>query len=297
MIYKHVALWIGALIILAGCNTRNAEMEKQNADLQSKNAQLTQELTSRDEYVETVTNSINEITSSLEGLKNKENLVLNEANTLETKNKQTSKEIREHLLKQITVIDSTLKSDRKRISDLQSKLSSYRAQFAGLKNMVNNLKQTVEEREQTIAQLTAKIGGLETQLGEKNKLITERDSTIQVQHSTIDEQRKTINTGFYIIGNRKDLENKGIIRKEGGFLWGLLGSTTVLANGFNRDYFRPIDKTESSSIEIKGTIDEIIPKRDLRYFSTKSYNSNSSTLTITQPENFWQDNYLVIITN
>jgi uncharacterized protein YoxC len=291
-----IALAAALLALVAGCNTRNAEMEKQTSELQAKNAQLNQELSSRDEYIESVTESINNVYASLEGLKAKEKAVLNEANSLEGKNKPTSKEIRESLLKQITTIDSTLKDNRKKISDLQAKVSSYRAQFAGLKNMVNTLKQTIEEREQTIAQLETKISGLEADLGEKIRQISQRDSTIQVQHSTIDAQRKTINTAFYIIGKRKDLETKGIIKKEGGFLWGLLGSTTTLANGFSRDNFKSIDRTENSVIEINGTIDEIVPKRDLHYFTTKSTN-NTSTLTITQPDNFWQDDYLVIITN
>jgi uncharacterized protein YoxC len=291
-----IALAASLLLLIGGCNTRNAEMEKQTSELQAKNAQLSQELSSRDEYIESVTESINNVYTSLEGLKAKEKIVLNEANSLEAKTKPTSKELRESLLKQITTIDSTLKDNRKRISDLQSKVSSYRAQFAGLKNMVNTLKQTIEEREQTIAQLETKIGGLETELGDKIRQISQRDSTIQLQHSTIDAQRKTINTAFYIIGKRKDLEAKGIIKKEGGFLWGLLGSTTIMANGFNRDDFRPIDRTENSVIEINGTIDEIVPKRDLRFFTTKSTN-NTSTLTVTQPDNFWQDDYLVIITN
>ncbi len=283
-------------ILVTGCNTRNAEMEKQNSELQAKNTQLTQELSSRDEYIESVTKSINDIYASLESLKSREKIVLNEANSMEARTKPTSKEMRENLLHQLTIIDSTLKENRKKVGDLQGRVNSYRAQFAGLKNMVNTLKQTVEEREQTIAQLEAKIGGLETELGEKIKMIGQRDSTIQNQGATIDSQRKTINTAFYIIGKRKDLEAKGIIRKEGGFLWGLLGSTTILANGFNRSYFQPIDRTEQSTIEIQGTIDEIVPKRDLRYFSSKS-TGNNSVLNITQPENFWQDNYLVIITN
>jgi len=83
----------------------------------------------------------------------------------------------------------------------------------------------------------------------------------------------------------------------GGFLWGLLGSTTTLANGFDDKYFKPIDKTQDMTIQVKGKIDEVIPKRNIEFYKKSEVSDDQSMLTIAEPNQFWQDRYLVIITD
>jgi outer membrane murein-binding lipoprotein Lpp len=293
---KFIPAVLAAVLIISGCG-KNDELEKRNAELQTKHSQLEQELASRDEYIENITSSVNEVYSNLETIRSKEKLVMNESNQLEAAKKLTREEIRQRLLSEISSIDTTLQKNRKKIDDLQSKVNSYRAQFASLRVLVTNLKKTIEEREASIAQLELKVKGLETEVGEKTQMLAERDSTITGQRATIEAQTHKMNTGFYVVGTRKDLESKGIIRNEGGFLWGLLGSTTVLASGFNHEYFRPINKWAEKTIEVKGNINEIIPKREAQFYSMKEPFNHQSVLSIVEPTKFWQDNYLVIITD
>ncbi|MBI1806807.1 MAG: hypothetical protein HYR76_07145 [Ignavibacteria bacterium] len=293
---KFFSALLALAFVISGCNTRTEELEKQAAALQSKNSELSQELSTRDAYIDSVTQSMNEVYDNIERVRSKERQILQESSQMETTKKLNRQEVREKLLQQISTIDSNLASNRKKINDLQAKVSSYRTQFAGLKNMVATLKQTIEEREQAIAQLEEKVRGLETQVSEGKRLISERDSVITRQTAVIDVQEKQITTGFYIVGTRKDLESKGIITREGGFLWGLLGSTTVLANGFNREYFKPINKEREMSIEVTGKIVEIVPKRNEQFYTASAQQDKHSLLNIVEPKNFWQDNYLVIIT-
>src|SRR5437867_1210459 len=219
---------IAAIVILsaAGCNNRSDQLEQQNAELQSKYNQATQDLASRDAYVDSITQSINDIYNDLESVRSREGLVLKQTGDMEAKRKLTSQEVRQKLLEEVTLIDSTLKDNRHRINDLQSKLNGTRAQYAGLKKMVESLKKTIEEREATIAQLDQKVQGLVAEVNTKTQMLTQRDSVIEQQHNEM-------NRAFYVVGTRRELEEKGIIAKEGGFLWGLLGSTTVLANGLD----------------------------------------------------------------
>ncbi len=291
-------LWIvPILIVLAGCQNKNPEMEQKLADLQNQNRQLSQEVSSRDEYVETVTQTVNAVYANLETVRAKEKLLLHQANEMEAKKKLTNQEVRVNLLRQISEIDSNLQNNRKSVANLQSKINNYKTQYVGLKAMVANLKQTITEREQSIAELELRVQGLESQISEKTRLITQRDSIIDKQHSLIGTQQTKITTSFYVIGTRRDLEQKGIIKKEGGFLWGLLGATTVLANGFDTRYFNPINKYSDTTIQIDGSIDEIVPKRNVEFYRQAAIDRKHSMLTIGEPRSFWQDNYLVIITD
>ena len=285
--YLIAALFI---VIASGCNNRSEQLEKENAEIQSKYSQLAQDLSTRDAYIDSITQSINDVYNNLEGVRLREGLVLKETGEMEAKKKLTSQEIRHKLMDEVSLIDSSLKENRHRISDLQSKLNASRTQYAGLKKMVASLKQTIEDREATIAQLEQKIQGLVAEVSTKTRMLTQRDSVIEQQHAEIDR-------AFYIVGTRSELEDKGIITKAGGFLWGLLGSTTVLTSGMDPKYFRPIDKYQNTTIDIDGSISEIIPKRSEKFYTTTEVSKNQMKLNIAEPQSFWQDRYLVIITN
>lgn len=293
----YYCIVLALVLIAGGCEMKNQDAEKKNADLQNQTKQLQQELTSRDEYIENITQVVNGVYNDLETVRAKERLVLRETNDMEAKGKKNSRQVRENLLNEISIIDSNLQDNKKTIAGLQTKINSYKTQYVGLKTMVANLKKTVEERELAIADLQQRVGGLETQLSEKNRLVSERDSVIQQQHGVISDQHTKLTTSFYVIGTRSELEDKGIIKKEGGFFWGLLGSTTILANGFDTRYFNPLNKFEDTTIRIIGKIEEIVPKRNESFYRKTQIDRNQSMISIAEPRNFWQDNYLVIITD
>jgi uncharacterized protein YoxC len=285
------------LLVLSSCQNKTDELEKKMADMQAQNRQLSQEMASRDEYIETVTQAVNGVYENLESVRAKEKLLLHQTNEMEANKKLSSQEVRVRLLHQIAEIDSNLQGNRQTVAGLQSKISNYKTQYAGLKNMIANLQQTIADREHSIAELQNRIQGLETQVSEKTMQLTQRDSVIEKQHSLIDAQQTRLVTGFYVAGTRKELEEKGIIKNEGGFLWGLFGATTVLTSGFNSRHFNPINKFSDTTIEIDGRIDEIVPKRNVEFYRQSSVDRKHSTLTIAQPTAFWQNNYLVIITD
>lgn len=289
MLFLAVMLW--------GCDNRSAELEKQNADLQQRNREMSQDLTSRDEYVDNVTKAINDVYDNLETAQAKEKSILRQKSELEAGKKMSRTEIRAKLLTQISDIDASLKENHQKISDLQKNLGSYKSKYAGLRKMVDNLKQTIDAREASIADLQQKVAGLQNDVAEKGKMITERDSVIDHQHVVIDDQHHEITTGFYIVGSRDDLEKKGIITKQGGFLWGWLGSTTTLANGFDPKYFTPINKVDEHTIQVDGKIDDIVPRRNEMFYQKTELGGKQSMITIAEPKSFWQDNYLVIITD
>jgi uncharacterized coiled-coil protein SlyX len=294
---KRISLLFAVLMALSwGCNTRVDELEKQNTDLQSSNHQLTQDLSERDAYVDNITQSINDVYNNLESVQAKERSILKETNEMEGR-KLSKEEMRTKLLDKVGVIKTSLNENQKTVADLQHKVSSFKTQYAGLKKMVANLKTTIDEREKSIADLSQKLQGLESDVAMKEKTINEKDVVITDQTNTINVQHTQITTAYYVAGTRSELEKKGILKDEGGFLWGLLGSTSTLANGFDEKYFKPIDKTSDMTIQVKGKIDEIIPKRSETTFKKAEVGNDESMLTIADPNYFWQDKYLVIITD
>jgi hypothetical protein len=294
---KSLPLIVVLIFLAIGCNNRSDELQQQIGTLQNSNNQLKQDLNSRDEYVNKITDSINAVYLSIEDLRLRESAMMKEKTALESTKKMTQDEIRARLGERINYISAILSQNHKRINDLQAKLAASKKQYAGLKKIVDNLTKTLEERDSTIARLGVKVQGLERDVNDKNLTITEKNAAISQRDSVIASQHGEITTSFFISGTREDLEKMGIIKKEGGFPWGLFGSTMTLGTVFDKKYFKPIDNTSEITIQVDGKIEQVIPKRNAQCYKQATPDDGLSTLTITDPVNFWKDKYLVIVTD
>lgn len=282
-----VALTIVALV-LTGCDNRSEELEKEIVKIQTESATLHQDLAARDQYIDEVMHAVNQVYKDLELAKSKEAKLVEKTQGAEGQAAFTSVQMRQSVLDQIGAIGSSLKASRTKITSLQKRLRASEVKYASLDEMVQNLKTSLEQREQSIAMLEAQVQGLENTVAEKTRLVQEKEVIIE-------DQKNRINTVYYVVGKRAELQEKGIISNEGGFLWGLLGSTTVLSSGIDQSQFTPFDWTQNQTIHVDGTVDEIIPKRSEEYFAVAARDENSADLTISRPDKFWQDRYLVIV--
>jgi len=284
-------LW-ALLVILAavswGCNGRTEELEKQNAALQQQNREMAENLSSQDAYIDEVVTSINDVYASIESARAKEKHLLSETKDIEASATTTKSEVRKGLLDRVATINENLHENLGKVSKLQAKLNASSKKYASLQSMVDNLRTTLQEREQSIAALETRVRGLEGDLAAKTEMVRERENTIA-------EQQKEMSTVYYVVGTRDELEKKGIIKKEGGFLWGLLGSTTTLSGSIDPSEFTPVDRGTKTVFHVDGKISEILPGRDAALYTREVLSNNESVLTVADRDHFWQNRYLVIL--
>ncbi len=283
-----VLLFALSALFIAGCGNKEAEALKQQlSQSESDKAALQQNINERDKYFEDVMRAVNDVNAINERARTSQSQITEKQGSEGTA-QFASVESRQKLLQNLEDISNSIKANRKRIGFLQAGAAKYRNQIAGLDSLIRSLNSTLEQREQAIAQLTGQVQGLQTTVAEKTRAIAEKDSTIDVQ-------QKNINTAFYVVGTRDELRKKGIIRDEGGFLWGLLGSTTVMAPTADRADFTPIDKTRDQTIHVDGKVEEILPHRMDDSYAMAQQTENGADLTITTPDKFWRDRYLIIV--
>lgn len=274
-------------LVWVGCNNRADELEKQNVALQGSNKQLNEDVATREQYVNRLTDAINEVYASIEEVRAKEHKLMKESGAMESGT--TSEASRADMIERIGQIRTVLHEDYAKLQNLQAKLSNTSKQYAGLQKMVANMKTTIEERDKSIAEMSTRVEGLQRDVAEKTEVINQKEQVIDTQH-------KEIATTFYITGTKHELEEKGIIKDEGGVLW--FGQTTTLASGFDPTLFKPFNKEVSTTIQVNGRINEIVPKRsELTYSAAPVNGGDQSLLTIAEPAHFWKDKYLVIITD
>jgi DNA repair exonuclease SbcCD ATPase subunit len=286
---RLAAIALCAMLVI-GCNNNKDELQKQLTDAQNARTSLQQDITDRDAYFEQVMKSVNEVYADLEKARIKEGVLKKSGAGVEGPPQYTNALSRDRLIQNINEIGSSLQENRKKIAAIQTRMKQFKGQIAGLNSLIENLKASIQEREQSITQLQAKVEGLQATMAEKTKQLEEKESTIS-------DQQRTLNTAFYVVGTRDELRKKGIITDEGWFLWGLLGSTTIMNSGFDQSNFTPIDKTKDQTIKVDGRIEEILPRRNSNLFAATQKEEKSSELTIMSPGRFWQENYLVIVTD
>lgn len=291
------SIWMLAVasVLFVGCGNQE--------ELENRNRVLAAQLASKDLMIEEVTTTVNEIHNALETAWAMEKNVVSQTAMTEEGVPISPAELKERILDRISDVRATLSENRKKITDLERRLRKNNTQYAGLQKMVDDLKVNLEARERSIAELSMRVEDLEHDLVQKAHLIEAHETTIAsnkniiaTYESTINDQTKQLNTAYYIAGNRAELEEKGIIKDEGGILWGLTGTTTVLASDFDDQQFQPFDKSAGRTIQVSGEIEEIVPKRDESSYVQERTENGNSVLIIVRPEKFWREKLLVVVT-
>ncbi len=276
-------------LLIVGCSNKEREEQLQGQLTQASIVRdsLQQSLAQRDQYLDEVMKTVTDVYADLEKTRVKEHKLM-PSGSQEHPRVMTAN-TRQQLLTSVNEIGSALKDNQKRITDLQARLKSSHVESAKLNQLIETMKSDIQTREQEIAQLKSNLEGLTASVSEKTHIIQAKDSVIG-------DQQKKLNTVYYIAGTRDELKEKGIITRNGGFLWGLLGSTDVLTGSIDTAQFTPIDKTSEQTIHLQGKVDEILPQRSPdTYVESDNTDQKNSDLQITEPNKFWQHKYLVVV--
>jgi hypothetical protein len=260
-----------------------------------QNTNLSMTIEKRDSLVNEFENTFNEIEESLTFIKERRNNL-----SLASKEDLTSN--RKVIVEDIRLMNTMLAESSEKINELNKKLNSE-------KFRINSLNTRIEELTNETMELNSNIELLETQLALRNTTIAEmdndiiqlkneiekRDETISVKSQTIAKKDEEINQVFFIKGTFKELEQKEIIAREGGFLG--LGRNIIIQDNFSDEYFTELDKREIDTIPLHAQKVEIISVHSENSYSFLNNGEQLAYLKIEKPDDFWKvSNYLIVRT-
>lgn len=255
---------------------------------------LEQEKLELKEAFENASNTIGEIQSSL-------NAIDQDLSGSLFTNKEipgtTPEDRRTQLITSVSNMRKQIEADKKKIAELEQKLAQSGAQLKGVREMLDKLKASVADKDRIVAELQSELGilskTLETERRESAAEIARRDKDISTKQMTIEEQLKDINTVFYVIGTRKELIEKKIIDRRGGLLG--IGRVSTVSSNINVDEFTPLNLLEDDTITFAA------PKKGYAVLTnqiatsyTVNKSGNENILTVTNPENFRKQKFIVI---
>jgi len=192
-----------------------------------------------------------------------------------------------YITARVREIEPKLQDSERRISELTSISDSLRNALAAT---MQNLQGVIDSQKEQIAALTEQV---ETLTAENVAL-----------KDTIENMSTEANTVYYVVGTKDELEQKGIVKEEGGarFLFVLWksGKTLVPARSLDPSVFTPVDRRHFSQLPLPATDKEyrIVSRQDVGALETPP--SGDGTITgrvkIADSARFWANSkYLIIV--
>ncbi|MDI1353510.1 MAG: hypothetical protein PSX36_01240 [bacterium] len=283
---KNLKIVTAAVVLFVSClfvtNCKDDE-NKGNplADsLKNANGSLSGQLNEKEAALQEFIASFNEIQENLNTIKEKEKIFssINKKGDVKSKQGQIQEDIQS--------IYDLMEKNKNRINSLSLKLKDSNLKLAGLEKMIENMQISLNQKDEEITVLKTKMEGLNVELSTLN-------TNYKVVEGELNTKQEELNTAYYAIGTMKELQDKKVIAKEGGFIG--LGKSTKVTTDFNKDYFTRINIEQTTSINIgakKAKLLTIHPSKSYKLVGQKPVEK----LDITNPKEFWgASKYLVIV--
>jgi len=199
--------------------------------------------------------------------------------------------------------ENTAKSIKARIGNIQEMMQASRQKILTLDRNLDKLRKQSGAKSEEILELDQKLKDASQALVQKEEELMEIRVSLEQQLAdmgqALDEQisvsadlKSTLNRVYYYVGESKDLQEKNIVNKEGGFIG--LGKVKMVNANAPTQLFNKANKESLNAIELNGREAKLIsnhPADSYEFVGEQKF----ERLKIIDRDQFWKDsNYLVI---
>jgi peptidoglycan hydrolase CwlO-like protein len=254
----------------------------QLAVIEDQRVNFTEQLVARDSMINEWLMAFDEIERDLRTIKEKENLI-----TMGSSDSEFTKDRKDQVLEDIKTINALLEANKKRIASLSAQLKESGGTIKGFQERIASLEASIQQYETEIADLRTMINQKDFEIGQLNTRVTALKDTINMQVETISDQVGRINTAYVIYGTFKDLKEKGLVSKEGGFLG--IGRKESLIEDFADSLFSEIDVRQTTTIPVNSKSAKLITDHPTdSYELIPEGEKKIAYIEIKDPEEFWK---------
>jgi len=283
-IYSRLSLF-SVLMILASCNNEQAKQEeklRQDSLLQVQQDSLMNVFHGE---LEAIASKVKEV--------NAKNGIFN----LDTsENKVLSKET---ILSQVESLDQLLSSNQNQLNDLYKRMRDSKLNTEQLESKIKEMQEAIAQREAYIDKLVKMLEDKDIKIDQ----ILARVDSMRVTNIGLTEEvikmDEEMHQVYYVVGEAKELKEKGITTKEGG-LMGLGGSKKLDVSKLDISLFKMVDERDLTSIPLFSKKAKLVTNHPESSYSFKlDAAGQTESIEITDRKRFWMaTDYLVVeVTN
>lgn len=211
---------------------------------------------------------------------------------------------RKKMVENLKIFEDVLAQKRVEMRRLDSLLTHKNSDMQKLYSLVAYLNEELDKKDETlrilraelhiknvsIRELSGKLSSLNSDMEELSDSISGLKEEAYSQKQQIDNQVAALNIVYYVIGSKKDLSEKGIL-KSGGFL----SKASINYSALDKSFFNKDDLRTLKSIDIYGNSPKVLSSMPMDSYSIVTKGKNNSTLNILDAKRFWGvSKYLII---
>lgn len=292
---KKYLIVFGIIPFLFACNQKKInELESQVSTLSTENAEFAQIMAERDAQLNDYFTTMNEVEANLEEIKKHEGIITTNLSGEGANQK-------ENIMSSIETLNNLIQKNKSLVSDLDKKYKNANFKIKELDKMITDLNEQIVNKENELLALKAEleksnyqIATLTTELGTVTAAKERLEDENAQQSDVIAKQTTDLNTAYYISGTYKELKDKNVITKEGGFIG--LGKTKELSNEFDASAFTKVDIRSFKELKLESKSAKIVTTHPSTSYELVENGKTIDELVINNPDDFWKSSkYLVVI--
>lgn len=299
---KRTTAWIlsgvsGVLLVALAVVfiTRESKFREQRTEAQMVHENLNGIIEHRDSVINDLVMTFSEIEKDMNIVREQENLL-----AISVDDPEFTSDVRERIVNEIRQMNTMLEENRAKVKELNKRLKASGLKIAALEEKMELLQESLAQRDSSINVLKTDLVSRDFQLAELNTVIdsldmevVERDETIQMKEVLISQNQAELDKAYLASGNYKELEEKGIVAKEGGFLG--LGKSKVVPANLADNAFDQISISQTDRIDIQAKKVELISAHPEDSYQVISNDSIVEYIQIIKPETFWKKTRYAVV--
>lgn len=299
---KKLFFIAACVLSLAACNQ---DKKPAISPEQIQNDSLRAIITARDNEINDMMGTLNEIQQGFAEINEAENrvtvakdgegrdktAVIKENIQFIAQRMQENRELIKKLQEQLRTTGFKGEQMQKAIESLNAQLVEKDKELRALRAELEKKNIHIQELDQTISGLNSDVAALQTDKQnlqtDKQNLQTEKQNLQNESNKkteTINTQDKQLNTAWFAFGTKKELKRQNVLVKG-----------KVLQGSFNKNYFTKIDIRETRELKLYSNNAKILTSHPTSSYSLMKDASGQYVLRISDPTTFWSTSkYLVV---
>jgi uncharacterized coiled-coil protein SlyX len=209
---------------------------------------------------------------------------------------ESSPDVKARIQNSIQSIRDLISENKKKLAALQSRIKKSNVKINELESLIKGLDMQLAEKDSSINMLNERVTALNGTITNMQGTMDTMKMDIATKAQEITDKTTMLHTAYYTIGTFKQLRDKKILAKEGGFLG--LGKSKSMVPDFNKDAFTKIDYTSTNTITLDSKNARLVSTHPSGTYKIERQNDKVKSIQITDPENFWKaSKYLVVVTD
>ena len=197
---------------------------------------------------------------------------------------------KEVILAQLETYKEMLDRKKMEIDNLTADSISDKGAIADLKRVMEFLSLQLEEKSANIAKFEEAVKKREAKIAELRgavNVLTVESDNLKAKN---DEQEKRLNQVFYIVGTKNELKNLGLLSGNA------LSKKRANYSNINNSQFHEVDARSFSTLVIDSKSPKLLTEKPASSYTMTKNNDGTTTLKITNSEEFWETSpYLIVM--